>query len=145
MGGTDKILAKAPGGLKMTPRALESWRAVTSGLTCYCVCSAYLRACSGPSRAWLSGLHSTGTGVRASGLLVRWTLKGASAPWSPNAILRHHLKTHANAGELQTGHSANTQGPDVWRGKAATSDQGESLARAMCCGTAEEGRLIRTG
>lgn len=37
MGDTDKVLAKAPGGLKMTPGALESWKAVTLGLTYYCL------------------------------------------------------------------------------------------------------------
>lgn len=78
MGGTDKVLAKAPGGLKMTPRALGSWSAVTLGLTCYCVCLAYLRACSEPPRAGLSRQ----TGVRASGVLVSCILKGESASGS---------------------------------------------------------------
>lgn len=96
MGGTDKILAKAPGGLKMTPPALESWSAVTLGLTCYCVCSAYLGACSEPPRAGLGRQ----TGVRASGLLVSCILKAESTPGSQNAILCHHLKTHSNVGEL---------------------------------------------
>lgn len=96
MGGTDKVLAKAPGGLTMTPRALESWSAVTLGLTCYCVCLAYLGACSEPPTAGLSRK----TGVRALGLLGSWILKGESAPGSQNAILCHHLKTHSNVGEL---------------------------------------------
>lgn len=96
MGGTDKVLAKAPGGLKMTPRALESWSAMTLRLTCYCVRSAYLRACSEPP----SGGLSRQTGVRASGLLVSCILKGESTPGSHSAILCHHLKTHSNVGGL---------------------------------------------
>ena len=67
MGDTDKVLAKAPGGLKMSPQAWERWRAVTLGLACYCICSAYLRARRG-LRGQVRRGHSRKSRVRARGL-----------------------------------------------------------------------------
>ena len=67
MGDTDKVLAKAPGGLKMSPQAWERWRAVTLGLACYCICSAYLRARRGLGGQVRRG-HSRKSRVRARGL-----------------------------------------------------------------------------
>lgn len=52
MGDRDKVLAEAPSGLKMTPRAWEGWLGGGGRrrVTCYCIYSAYLRGWAEPSR-----------------------------------------------------------------------------------------------
>lgn len=94
MGDTDKVLAKAPGGLKMTPHEGRVGGQVTLGLTCYWICSAYLRASSEP---WSQNrqVAQEEEWMRVWGLVSQpGSLKVEGAPWSRNIVLCYHLKTH---------------------------------------------------